>query len=113
MIRYTLETISTIHPHCSTAAYELLTECWAGKARVAERLLQFLTARDALHLSCVCRTLNSTLRCTSVPSVHLFLLMRQAAAGPGQALKKMQVPWGRCPSLFSPSRLFDQDCSTC
>ena len=28
--------------------------------------------------------------------MHLFLLMRQAAAGPGQALEEMPVPWGRC-----------------
>ena len=64
---------------------------------MAARLLQFLSARDALRLSSVCRILNSTLRCTSIPSVRLFLLMRQAVASPGQAtLEEMSVPWGRC-----------------
>ena len=81
---------------CSGQASKLLAECWAGLPAVAARLLQFLSARDALRLTSVCRALNSTLRCTSVPSVHLFLLMRQAVAGPGQALEEMPVPWGRC-----------------
>ena len=63
---------------CSQEAYKLLAECWAGLPAVAARLLQFLSARDALRLTSVCRVLNSTLRCTSVPSVHLFLLMLEA-----------------------------------
>eukprot|EP01079_Euglenida_sp_SAG-EU17-18_P009819 gene9819-1770_t len=64
---------------------------------VSTQLLQFLGPRDILHLSCICRSLRSSLRFTAVPSVHLLLLMRQAT--PLADDDELSVPWGRCYSL--------------